>query len=103
MAAGNTDEWCVTALETVDSFLVPHRRWYHRFTGWPTQLLSFNPWFMYIALLWILMPLPLAKVFVGAWFAIFVFLPVISFAKGVFLPDAVLRLPKDRQLVRQHA
>jgi hypothetical protein len=103
LATGETDDWCIRAVETVISFLVPHRRWYHRFTGWSMQSFPSNVWFLYIGLPWVFLHVPLVQIFVAAWFAIFVFLAVITFAKGVFLPDAVLYLPEDGHLVRQHA
>jgi hypothetical protein len=48
------------------------------------------------------MGLPLGGIIMGGFFVILFFLPVISLIKGVFLPEAVLRLSEQRQLVRQH-
>ena len=100
-ATGETDDWCIRAVETVDSFLVPHRLWYHPFTG-RMERVSINPWFLYFGLLWFVMGLPLGGIIMGGFFVILFLLPVISLIKGVFLPEAVLRLSEQRQLVRQH-
>jgi hypothetical protein len=60
MATGETEDWCVAAIETVDSFLVPHRRWYHWFFRWRLGVFFFAPIYLYILLpliyLYILLP-----------------------------------------------
>jgi hypothetical protein len=104
-ATGETDEWCTRAIETVESFLIPHRRWYR---GSSDRLLLFCfglvPWtVLVLAVLMNRRGLPLLAMFLGAWLMCTVLFPVASFAKGLLLPNAILYLPEARDFVRQHA
>lgn len=100
----DNEAWCAGAIETVHSFVLSHRTWYHWFVKWPFGIL--------------LMAMAFAPSIIGkithddlfknktlfsAWLFLIFFLAVLYFTKGRFLPMVILRISNEESFIRRRA
>lgn len=103
-AKAETEAWCAGVLETVHSFMLSHKLWYHWFViapiGW---LLFFIGNVPTVALQFVEEGTVIQKPIVFAWLAIVFTLFVLWIGKGQLLPSSVLRVTEDDGFIRRHA
>lgn len=103
-AEAESEAWCAGAIETVQSFLQPHKVWYHWFVvapiGWILFFLGNGPT---VALQFMPKGTVIDKTVAFAWFAIVLTLFVLWIGKGRLLPSSVLRVTEEDSFLRRHA
>jgi hypothetical protein len=103
-AKAETEAWCAGAIETVHSFLMPHRLWYHWFVvapiGWILFFLGNVPT---VALQFAAKGTVIEKPVVFAWLAIVLTLFVLWIGMGRLLPSSILRVTEEDGFIRRHA
>ncbi len=98
------EAWCAGAIETVHAFVLAHRTWYHWFVKWPFGILL---------LAMIFVPSVIEKIgyedlfknkaLSAAWLFLALFLSVLYFTKGKFLPVVTLRISNEESFIRRKA
>lgn len=100
----DSEAWCAGAIETVHSFITSHRTWYYWFVKWPFGLLLMAMAFV---------PSVAEKLghkdlfanttMSSAWLFVTLFLAILYFTKGKFLPVATLRISNEDGFLRRRA
>lgn len=102
-AQGESEGWCAGAIETVLSFVHPHKLWYHWFVsapiGWILLAVAYLP-----AVYFSFLPKGsiVEKTVVAGWVGATVTLFVLWLGRSRLLPASVLRITDDESFIRRH-
>lgn len=103
-AEAELEAWCAGAIETVHSFVQPHKLWYHWFVvapiGWMLFVLGNAPT---VALQFMAKGIVINKPLIFAWLAVVLALFILWIGKGRLLPSSILRVTEDDSYIRRHA
>lgn len=102
-ATSDSESWCAGAIETVNSFLQPHRLWYNWFIsapiGWILVFLANLPM---IAGFFLPKGTVIDKTVYAGWLAATIAIAIPYFGKSRLLPASVLRLSAEEGFIRRH-